>query len=201
MQTSANQIVVLPDGDLLNVFTQLALGEGFDHPRHDRILVIRSSDAGQTWSEPTTLAQTFVNGVQDPRTGDQVRVGDSFTDIAVDPRPGTSNVYAVWGDAGLASSGAQQIAFSRSTDGGRSWSRPIRVSANVGTQAFVPSVAVNDAGQVAVTYYDFTADTQNSIALWTDYWITLSTDESVNGVVRLDGGFVVSLLGRARIAA
>jgi hypothetical protein len=93
------------------------------------------------------------------------------------PHSAYSNVYAVWGDAGLASSGAQQIAFSRSTDGGRSWSRPIRVSANVGTKAFVPSVAVNDAGQVAVTYYDFTADTQNSIALWTDYWITLSTNQ------------------------
>jgi hypothetical protein len=177
MQTSANQIVVLPNGDLLDVFTELGLGTGFDHPRHDRILVIRSSDGGQTWSGLTTLAQSFVNGVRDPRTDDQVRVGDSFTDIAVDRRAGTATVYAVWGDAGFTSGGAQQIAFSRSTDGGRSWSPPIRVSANVATQAFVPSVAVNDAGQVAITYHDFTSDTQSSVALTTDYWITRSTDQ------------------------
>jgi photosystem II stability/assembly factor-like uncharacterized protein len=169
--------VVLPNGDLLNVFTELGLGTGFDHPRHDRILVIRSSDGGQTWSEPTTLAQTFVTGVRDPRTNDEVRVGDSFTDVAVDPRPGSATVYAVWGDAGFTGGGAQQIALSRSTDGGRSWSRPIRVSANAGAQAFVPSVAVNDAGEVAITYYDFTSDTQSSVALATDYWITRSTDQ------------------------
>jgi hypothetical protein len=50
METSANQIVDLPDGDLLDVFNELGLGTGFDHPGHDRIIVIRSADQGRTWS-------------------------------------------------------------------------------------------------------------------------------------------------------
>ena len=177
MQTSANQIVVLPDGDLLDVFNQLGQGKDFDHPRHDTITAIRSSDRGLTWSGPSTLATNFVNGVTDPHTGQPVRDGDDFTEIAVDPRPGTSNVYAVWGDARFTNGGPQQIAFTRSADGGRTWSQPIRVSANVKTQAFVPAVAVDGHGDLAVAYYDFSADRPASQFLATQYWITLSTNQ------------------------
>ena len=177
MQTSANQIVVLPDGDLLDVFNQLGQGKDFDHPRHDTITVIRSSDRGLTWSGPTTLATNFVNGVTDPHTGQPVRDGDDFTEIAVDPRPGTSNVYAVWGDARFTNGGPQQIAFTRSADGGRTWSQPIRVSANIKTQAFVPAVAVDGHGDLAVAYYDFSADRPASQFLATQYWITFSANQ------------------------
>lgn len=177
MQTSANQIVVLPDGDLVDVFNELGLGTGFDHPRHDRITVIRSADQGRTWSGPTTLARNFVTGVTDPHTGEPVRDGDDFTDIAVDPRPGTSNVYAVWGDARFTHGGPQQIAFARSTDGGRTWSKPSRVSANTRTQAFVPAVAVDGNGDLAVNYYDFTADRPTSRFLATQNWITTSANQ------------------------
>jgi hypothetical protein len=177
-QTSANQIVVLPNGDLLNVFTQLALGAGSTHPRHDRIVLVRSSDGGRSWSPPTTVARTSVKGVSDPRTGDLVRVGDSFTDVAVDPRSDTHNVYVVWGDARFTRNGDQQIALVRSRDGGRTWSAPRDVSSNRRTQAFVPSVAVNDQGAVAVTYYDFTSDSATSRALATDYWFTQSSDRA-----------------------
>ena len=176
MQTSANQIVVTPSGDLVNVFNELALDAGSRHPRHDRIALIRSSDGGLTWSAPIVLAETSVAGVADPRTGAMVRVGDSFTDIAVDPRPGTDTLYAVWGDARFTRSGTQQIALARSTDGGRTWGQPIAVSTDPGAQAFVPAVAVNDRGEVAVTYYSFSAAASQSRALMTQYWITLSKD-------------------------
>lgn len=175
-QTSANQIVVLPNGDLLNVFTQLALGAGSTHPRRDRILLIRSTDGGRSWSPPTAVARTLVKGVDDPRTGDTVRVGDSFSDVAVDPRTGADNVYVVWGDARFTQDGSQQIALVRSSDGGQTWSAPRDVSSNRRTQAFVPSVAVDGQGAVGVTYYDFTADSVRSRALATDYWFTQSND-------------------------
>ena len=175
-QTSANQILVLPNGDLLNIFTQLGLGAGSTHPRHDRILVIRSTDAGRTWSRPTAVARTYVKGVEDPRTGDAVRVGDSFTDVAVDPRVNARNVYIVWGDSRFTADGSQQIALVRSTDGGRTWSTPRDVSSNHHTQAFVPSVAVTGQGRVGVTYYDLTSDSVTSRALRTDYWFSKSDD-------------------------
>lgn len=176
MQTSANQIVVTPNGNLVNVFNELGLDAGSHHPRHDRIAVIRSTDGGLTWSTPITLANSSVAGVTDPQTGAMIRVGDSFTDIAVDPRPGTNTIYAVWGDARFTRNGTQQIALARSTDGGLTWGEPIAVSTDQAAQAIVPAVAVNDQGEVAVTYYNFSADKTPSRALMTQYWITLSKD-------------------------
>jgi hypothetical protein len=184
MQTSANQIVVTPNGDLVNVFNELAMGAGSDHPRHDRIAVIRSTDGGETWSKPTTLAHSFVAGVTDPQTGAIVRVGDSFTDIAVDPRPGTNTIYAVWGDARFSQVQTQQIALAKSTDGGLTWSDPIAVSGDHESQSFIPSVAVNDRGDVAVTYYGFSARKSGSRALMTRYWITLSNDQGQSWLQR-----------------
>ena len=176
MQTSANQVVVMPNGDLVNVFNELGLDTGSHHPRHDRIAVIRSADGGLTWSKPTTLADSSVAGVPDPQTGAMIRVGDSFTDIAVDPRPGTNTIYAVWGDSRFNRNRTQQIALAKSTDGGRTWGKPVPVSTDQGAQAFVPSVAVNTHGDVAVTYYGFTASKSQSRALMTQYWITVSKD-------------------------
>ncbi|MEJ8567308.1 sialidase family protein [Elongatibacter sediminis] len=184
LQTSANQIVVTPNGDLVNVFNELKMGAGSDHPRHDRIAAIRSTDGGLTWTESTTLAKSFVAGVTDPNTGTRVRVGDSFTDIAVDPRPGTNNIYAVWGDARFNESRTQQIAFAKSVDGGRSWSEPVAVSTDSGEQTFIPSVAVNDKGEVAVSYYGFSARKSGSRALMTHYWITRSLDQGRNWTPR-----------------
>lgn len=51
------------------------------------------------------------------------------------------------------------------------------MSANPATQAFVPSIDVDDAGNLAVAYYDFSADTTASPTLDTQYWTTRSTDE------------------------
>ena len=180
MQTSANQIVVMPNGELVNVFNELALDAGSKHPRHDRIAVIRSSDGGATWSQPTTLATSAVAGVADPRTGELIRAGDSFTDIAVDPRPGTDTVYAVWADSRFTDGRSQQIVLAKSTDGGRSWAGPVAVAANPRVQEFVPSVAVNSLGEVAVTYYSFAAGEPTSAALLTHYWIALSKDGGKN---------------------
>ena len=176
LQTSANQIVVMPNGELVNVFNELGLDSGSHHPRHDRIAVIRSTDGGSTWTKPMTLAHSSVAGVTDPQTGAVIRVGDSFTDIAVDPRPDTRTIYAAWGDSGFTPDGTQQVALASSTDGGRTWSAPIAVSTDRGAQAFVPTVAVNVRGDVAVTYYSFVASKHPSRALMTQYWITFSKD-------------------------
>ena len=63
-----------------------------------------------------------------------------------------------------------------STDGGRSWSAPIKINQTprsptaLNQQAFVPNIRVADDGTVAVTYYDFRNNDANSGAP-TDYWI------------------------------
>lgn len=175
-QTIGNQIVVMPDGDLVNVFNEinsfknaLTLG-GFT------LTVLRSTDQGQTWSDPIRINRPLNAGVTDPRDGAPVRTGDILPEVASDERVGTDHVYVVWQDARFTGGERDQIAFSRSTDGGLTWSRPARVSANLDTQAFTPSIDVDDAGNIAVTYYDFSADTTASPTLDTQYWVTRSTD-------------------------
>lgn len=176
METSANQIVVLPNGDLVNVFNELKLSGDSRHPRHGRIAAIRSTDGGLTWSRPVSVARSFVAGVTDPNSGQPIRVGDSFTEIATDPRSGTNTLYAVWGDARFTQNRNQQIALARSTDGGRTWSTPAAIAPDAGTQEFVPAVAVDGDGDVAVTYYSFAAGKSGSQALMTSYSITFSKD-------------------------
>jgi hypothetical protein len=168
--TIGNIINVLPDGTLLCSF-DLFLGDALN------VALIRSTDHGVTWSaDPTFVDQLGTIGVVDPRDGADVRTGDILPILTVDPRPGHRNVYAVWQDARFSGGQSDQIAFSRSTDGGTTWSPAVRVSPPGDVQAFTPTVQVNAAGEIAITYYDFTFTTATSPALATDYWVTRSTD-------------------------
>lgn len=177
MQTSANQIVVLADGVLLNVFNELRAGAGDKHPRRDRIALLRSQDGGRTWSAPSTLATSEVAAVADPRAGTVVRTGDSFTGIAVDPRAGRKTLYAAWSDARFTRGKTQQLALARSTDGGLTWTAPRAVVPASGDQQFIPGVAVNGQGDVAVTWYAFAA-VPSGAGLPTRYWTSVSRDQA-----------------------
>ncbi len=177
MQTSANEIVVMPNGDLLNMFTELRMGNVSGEPRRNRIAFIRSSDGGLSWSRPTTVATSELADVVDPRTGTKVRVGDSFAHKAIDPRSGTNTIYVVWADARFTNGTTMQIVRAKSTDGGLTWTDPVAVSPEPGTQQFIPAIAVNDSGDVAVGWYGFAQDTTATRELPTNYWITWSTNQ------------------------
>jgi hypothetical protein len=103
-----------------------------------------------------------------------VRTGDILPDIAVDPRPGTSNLYVVWQDARFTQLVRDQIVMSSSSDGGLTWTDAKRVSENRAVQAFTGSVHVRPNGHVGVNYYDFTFDDPTGGTLDTDYWATAS---------------------------
>lgn len=66
----------------------------------------------------------ITDGVTDPADGHAVRTGDLIPQIAVDDNSGA--LYVVWQDDRF--TGEEQIAFSRSTDGGRTWSATRRIS-------------------------------------------------------------------------
>jgi hypothetical protein len=170
-QAIGNQVVVEPNGDLINGFMWIT---GDTVPRF-RIVAMRSKDHGRSWGRARKITELERQPVvTDPRDDALVRTGDIIPDFAADPRRGKRRLFAVWQDTRF--TGQSQIALSRSNDGGRSWSAPARVSANPDVQAFNPAVEVNRKGDVAVSYYDFNNDTLASTTLATDYWIVRSSD-------------------------
>jgi hypothetical protein len=172
-QTIGNQIVVLPNGDLVMLFN-LIRNVGSPANRGFTAAVMRSTDKGDTWSAPIEIDRMITDGVTDPADGHAVRTGDLIPQIAVDDESG--DLYVVWQDDRF--TGEEQIAFSRSTNGGRSWSATSRISKVGGVnQAFTPTVRVADDGTVAVQHYDFRFDDPNTTPpLTTDTWLLRSTN-------------------------
>ncbi len=170
-----NQLVVEPDGTLVDVCT-IFNGSGNQAPQAGQITlaVIRSTDGGQTWSDPITGPAIEAIGITDPDTGQHVRDGEYLLDVAADPSNG--NLYAVWADGRFSNFSHEDIAFSMSTNCGQTWSDPIKVNqtpTNIPSgdqQAFTPSVAVAANGTVAVSYYDFRNNTADP-GLLTDYFL------------------------------
>jgi hypothetical protein len=164
---------VLPNGDLINVFDFFLLAKNSHKLRGANIALIRSSDKGDAWSKRATIvAQDRAIGAFNPDTGRPIRAEGGIPQVAVDRTSG--NLYIVWQDSRFR--GVDEVAFSMSADGGRTWSAPIKVnqtpqSSIAGNQqAFVPSVRVAEDGTVAVTYYDFRNNDANP-GTPTDYWI------------------------------
>jgi hypothetical protein len=131
-QTIGNQIVVLPNGTLVNVFDLIYNFKNSNKLRGYNVAVMRSTDKGATWSKPTIVSKLGQVQVTDPDTGQLVRTGDIIPDVAVDRRSGA--LYVVWQDARFSGGDHDGIAFSKSTDGGRTWSAPKQINR-------VPSVA------------------------------------------------------------
>jgi hypothetical protein len=194
-QTIGNQIVVLPDGTLVDGFNYITGNNGHQMRAGDKVGVIFSSDQGTTWSStPTIVSSMGDTGNRDPEPvncpGDNtpstpcllVRTGDIIPDFAVDYSGAATRgyMYAVWQThrtATVTQLGStlpvdDTIVVSQSTDGGHTWSDPVKVNhTTAGKQAFTGSVHVSSNGDVAVTYYDFRNDALGDAALSTDYWV------------------------------
>jgi len=95
----------------------------------------------------------------------------SFPSLAVNPATGA--VLLAWHRANLPGGQKADIALSRSTDGGATFSSPVRINADVRGQQFFPALAVTPSGTVAVDYYS----TQNSATdRLLDVYQVVSTD-------------------------
>ncbi len=184
-QTIGNQIVVLPDGTVIDFFTEilnLRNDDGFGRP--SSVLSFKYSETkGERWlprGRPIRTNHMFTLGIIPPffptivTPDDELPIRDAsiLFDVAVDPASGT--LYAVWQDARFSGFEIDQVAFSMSRDGGFTWSTPIKVSQSpddanlLKEQAFLPSVAVAD-GTVGVSYYDFRND--DDTGELSDHWL------------------------------
>jgi hypothetical protein len=169
-QTINNQVVVLPDGTLLLMFTELS--NDASNPTA-KLGISRSGDKGVTWSAPTFVGPMLSIGTRDPASGVTLRDAGNLASIAV----GRNGAVALaWQDARFSAGAVEGIAFSRSLDGGITWSAPVQVNRVRATQALLPSVAIRDDGTYAVQYYDLRNDTPDPAVLRSDTWLVQSTD-------------------------
>jgi hypothetical protein len=207
-QTIGNQIVVLPDGTLIDGFAvgSGGLGRDADGGRDGggvdparglepdattragpgdelpgagdlpsdpearnlagfAVAVMRSSDHGATWSAPTVIDQ-----IRPGENSARLRAGQILPTFAVDPATGT--VAAVWLDGRFDPSRRAAVALATSTDAGRTWTPPRRVSQTPAAgDAVLPSVAFAPDGTLGVSYYDFRNRPVSSTAITTDAWL------------------------------
>jgi hypothetical protein len=207
-QTIGNQIVVQPSGRLVNVFNEILNFRNDDlDAQFDFNLSLKfSTDAGATWLPkgrpvrfgdmlPRTLFTPFpFVGVYQPDAEGQDSLaganavrsgGDVIPEVAAGPE---GNLYVVWQDARFSAQEAggfddptqliDEVAFSMSTDGGSTWSEPIKANQTPdgelplgNRQAFTPMVRVLDDGTVAVSYYDFRNNTSGDDVGSTDLFV------------------------------
>lgn len=175
-QTIGNQIVIDPKTDTLYNFFNLIVSTTSNSvwPHGYNVAFQKSTDGGVTWSAPQLVAQLRTVGVTQPNTGAQVRTGDIIPEPAIDPATGT--LYVVWQDSRWNGGQYDEVAMSKSTDGGATWSAPLHVNTPTGRAAFNPRLAVNSTGVVGVSYYDLRNTTTQTTTLPTDFWFTTSTD-------------------------
>jgi hypothetical protein len=182
-QTIGNLVRVLPNGTLVNLFTQLD-GTNTQAPT-GTLRVIRSTDRGATWSAPTIVSSHQPLGARDPVTGRNVRDGSVLAQMAAAP---DGSLHVVWQDARFTGV-RDSIAYSRSADAGLTWTAPVRVNAEPNVTAFMPQVHVLAGGTIGVAYYDFRSDTPDPATLPTDYWLARSTDGVTWTETRVAGPF------------
>ena len=176
-QTIANQIVVDPKSGTLYDFFDLIKPPNSPSPYN--VAFIKSIDGGNTWTAPQIIANLQTVFVNDPNTGKSIRTGDIIPEPTIDPN--TGHLYIVWQDSRFNGGHYDEVALSSSTNGGTTWSTPIRVNTPTGRPAFTPMVRVSSVGTVGVTYYDFrTLAAGNTTTLPTDYWFTSSTNHGAS---------------------
>jgi hypothetical protein len=156
--TLGNQLIVLKDGTLVDFFTNFIVGHQ-GSGSSEQLDFVRSTDHGNSWSNPTVVSDLQPVGTIDPRNTSYVRAGDSLFDVAYDPSSGA--LYAVWQDSRFSHGAIDQVAFTASTNGGSTWTTPRQIAetpTNLNQlleESFTPSVDVSANGTIAVTYYDF----------------------------------------------
>lgn len=170
-----------PSGELYAVW---AIGDDWYPGEYgsDGIGFNKSLNGGASWSTPTRIFD--IDGSRDwwydkdsnPQTA--VRMND-FPVMAVDRSGGVwhGNIYLGWGEKGTGGDRAD-IMFSKSTDGGSSWSTPKRVNNDAPTNdQWFPWIAVDPYGVINIVFYDSRSDPNNQL---TEVWVAQSADGGQN---------------------
>ena len=146
----------------------------------------RSLDGGLTW-EPTVQVSTAPvrlpgfdriivcgGGVRPSLNGDIRMLHQAH--LAVDTTGGSfdGNIYIVWASDPVGVPDNSDVYFSRSTDGGLTWTNEVQIAGSIGTDQFQPYVEVGGQGAVSVAWYDRRNDPVDNFDI--DVYTTFSSD-------------------------
>jgi hypothetical protein len=153
------------------------------------LYVVKSTNGGVSFGTPTRIATSF-GSFQFAVPADASRQLLIYTTAGAYRTSTKNNVYVAWddlsGDPGCTSGGGpgtnasssckSRIFFSRSTDGGSTWSAPVKLNNQSGlNDQFFPWLVVDDtSGKVSVAYYDTVGDSTRTS---TNLYYQSSTDD------------------------
>jgi hypothetical protein len=167
-----SQVAVGPSGEVY-VAWEFFEGDFFTRSLHVR----KSTDHGSSFGPDVKIAD--VTAVGDGETLQGLFRINEFPSLAVDRSGGSTrgNVYVTWNDGGNFNVpsftvsglyGYADVVLSRSTDGGQTWSNPVRVNTNrepspngQATDQFMPAIAVDSTGKLGACWYDRRLDSLN----------------------------------------
>src|SRR5258708_7120214 len=141
-------------------------------------VLMKSTDGGNTYqalgSSPTVVGNNHIGfGVTLPHWSSSNRTVGPEPQIDVDRSSGkqsshTGNVYMVWADK---PNSYMHIFFSRSSNGGQTWSAPVQVDTGNPYDAWNASLAVDQSnGEISVAWYDRRDDTTTPNQLYRIYY-------------------------------
>lgn len=137
----------------------------------DAIGFAKSTNGGMTWTSSRIYSASNF-GIRGNLKPTSIRVA-SFPSMAVDRSGGPYNgyIYIVWPQRGVAPAGSDpDIVLIRSTNGGNSWSSPIRVNndaLNNGKDQYFPWCTVDQSnGLLHIVFYDNRHTTNDSSGVW-----------------------------------
>jgi hypothetical protein len=133
--------LVEPNGDVVVIWQEFTVTKVVNYASI-------STDGGQTFGVPILIANIQGGNVADERA-------PNIETAAVDPV--TGNLYVAWQDSRFRANGLNDIVLSESTDGGHTWSTPVRVNSDPVTNSinhFTPGIAVSPGGKtISVSYF------------------------------------------------
>ncbi|MER3329891.1 MAG: sialidase family protein, partial [Candidatus Kapaibacterium sp.] len=157
------------------------------------LLHSKSTDQGKTFNNVSYVSSlTMPKSILDQSGTNDTIVGITSRRlypaplIVADNKPTSrykNNLYAVWNANGVSKNEGKKmdIYFSRSTDGGNRWEKAKvlnRENNSRPVSQYYPSLAVNNKGVIAISYYDRNDDVNFDIH--TDYVIQFSYDGGIS---------------------
>ncbi len=160
--------VVAPNGD---VFLFHMYNWGNRNPNPSIVKVVKSTDGGVSWSQPTIVATIYQPPLY-PR--DQWRFY-SIISAAADPT-NNNRLYAAWTDDRNHSTNGMEVMYSASIDHGATWGAITRLShdpVGVVRDHITPMLDVSTDGRLHALWLDRRLDSANHLF---QAWYTSSTD-------------------------